>query len=331
MKVINEVNVANDAEWPVQFSKGYAEFYKSFHNEEIIYVSHSGLNAYMPVRKVKGRWLKMGQILHAPVRNAEELSKEEQSKFYKDLLLFLKKEKIFDRLIQPHPSGIMLSKPDNVPYCDFGTYLNYLQEHDPEALLYTYDPKYRKAVQHSIKNGGRTEFGKEQLPVFFELYKRTTERAGIHCDSYEYFEKLYHCLGNEHVDIGVIYDDNNPIGAILMIYSRYAALCTHAGSSGTESKLYGGMKHLHYDMMLRMKNRGVKLYDLVGVRLHSTNPSLEGIFRFKKGFGGILKEGFLWKADINSRPAGIYDWLQRIRAGKHAQFKDIIDQERPLS
>jgi lipid II:glycine glycyltransferase (peptidoglycan interpeptide bridge formation enzyme) len=79
-------------------------------------------------------------------------------------------------------------------------------------------------------------------------------------------------------------------------------------------------------MMKHLRDKGVKTYDLVGVRLNSSNESLQGVFRFKKGFGGDLKEGYLWKIDIAPIPMKIYDFLVRIRQGKNIQ-KDIIDQE----
>ena len=109
-----------------------------------------------------------------------------------------------------------------------------------------------------------------------------------------------------------------------MIYSEYAAFCTHAGSGG-ESKLYGGMKHLHYEMMKLLRDRGVKKYDLVGVRIGGHNPALEGVFRFKRGFGGQLKEGYLWKADSDGLHLKLYDMMSKL---KNPNLKpDIIDQE----
>jgi lipid II:glycine glycyltransferase (peptidoglycan interpeptide bridge formation enzyme) len=130
-----------------------------------------------------------------------------------------------------------------------------------------------------------------------------------------------------HTDLGVVYDENGPIGGIYMLWSKYSALCTHAGSGGVESKLYGGMKHLHYAMMLRMKERGVKLYDLVGVRINSSNAALQGVFRFKKGFGGILREGYLWKTDLSPLPR-IYDLVLLLKNRGRKAHGDIIDQER---
>jgi len=74
-----------------------------------------------------------------------------------------------------------------------------------------------------------------------------------------------------------------------------------------------------------MKESGVNKYDLVGVRIGNNDPALEGVFRFKKGFGGELKKGFLWKTDINPLKAKMYDLLIKIKHPNN-KYKDIIDQ-----
>ncbi len=312
-------------ESPVQFIKGFSDFYKQFHHNDVYFFYSEKLNAFLPLRLFQVKIFKFGQILHAPICNNVELAADQQQLFFVDLLDFLKSNNFCERLIQPHPFGIMLSVPDKSASCAFGTYINHLQDHTDEELLFTYDPKYRKAVNAAAKGGAEVRFGWSEFASFYNLYSQTTTRAGIHCDAVNYFETLYNCLGDEHLDCGVVYDNQQPIGSILMLYSGYAALCTHAGSGG-ESKLYGAIKLLHYEMMKRMKARGVKYYDLVGVRIGSTNESLEGVFRFKKGFGGVLKEGYLWKTDIAPLKSKMYDLLLKLKGGNNA-LKDIIDQE----
>ncbi|MBL7922868.1 MAG: peptidoglycan bridge formation glycyltransferase FemA/FemB family protein, partial [Bacteroidia bacterium] len=207
----------------------------------------------------------------------------------------------------------------------FGTYITDLSLYpDDDALLGTFDPKYKKAVQHSMKNGARVVFGKDCYDDFYKLYTHTTTRAGIFRDPPAFFEAQRRLLGDRHTETGVVYDGETAIGGIFMLYSRYAALCTHAGSGG-ESKLYGGMKYLHFEMMKRLRDAGVRYYDLVGVRIGSKNEALEGVFRFKKGFGGQLKEGFLWKADIAPLNVKLYNFIQKVRNKKISG--DIIDQE----
>jgi FemAB family len=317
-------NIFSD-ESPIQFLKGFSMFYNDYHGNEVKILYSEKLDAYIPIRYFKVKVFRFAQILHAPICNNVELEADAQQHFFEELVAYHQENELCQRFIQPHPYGILKAVPQGAQSCPFGTYINELSVMTEEELLFSFDPKYRKSVNHAEKNGAVIKFGKDQFNVFYELYRQTTERAGIHCDPVSYFEKLYKNLGEEYVEIGVVYDQDQAIGSILLIATKYSALCTHAGSGG-ESKLYGGMKMLHYQMMLRLKHRGVRLYDLVGVRINSNNESLEGIFRFKKGFGGTLKEGYLWKMDIAKVQTKVFDMMMRIRY-RSQTFRDIIDEE----
>ena len=315
----------DDDRWPVQLSPGFARFYHEYYKGDILLIHDSETDGWLPFHRIINRLARFGQILHAPVRYFQELDEEKQHFFYNKLLKFMAEEEVIHRFIQPHPFGMMLSKPDHCKAVRFGTYVtDFNTLTDDHQLLYSFDPKYRKAVQHSIKNGGRIVFGCAAYNDFYKLYENTARRTGMYQDPEEYFNLLREFVGEDHTETGVVYDGDTPIGGIFMLYSQYSALCTHAGSGG-ESKLYGGMKQLHYEMMRRMRDKGVQRYDLVGVRIGGRNPALEGVFRFKKGFGGTLKEGYLWKSDIEGMHLRIYDMMQRL---KNPNLKpDIIDQE----
>jgi hypothetical protein len=318
-----------DDSWPIQFLQGYSNFYEKEFSNEIILLEDAKTLACIPLKLFNSRIFKFGQILHAPVKDGVELNVEEQKIFLENLIHYLKSNRLVHRMVQPHPMGFMKYVPIGARSCAFGTYITELQEFDDEALLNSFDPKYKKAIQHSIKNGGRCEFGWKNFDMFYKIYSGTMTRAGLPIEPTEYFENLRKNIGDDHIEVGVVYDIDQPIGCILLMYSKYAAYCTHAGSGG-ESKLYGAVKQLHYEMMRRLRDKGVKKYDLVGVRLNSKDDSLQGIFRFKKGFGGTLKEGYLWKKDITKTPMAIYDTLLKIKLGNKLN-KDIIDQEAKLN
>lgn len=320
---INPENIFSD-ESPLQFQKGFSLFYQNYMNSEVKILYSENLNAFIPVRYFKLKVFRFAQILHAPVINDMELEASMQQQFFEELVSFHREQQLCQRFIQPHPYGILKAVPAGAQSCPFGTYINQLDTMTDTELLHSFDPKYRKSVNHAEKNGAIIRFGRDQFSAFHDLYKQTTARAGIHCDPVAYFDALYKYLGQDNIEIGVVYDQEQPIGAILLLYTKYAALCTHAGSGG-ESKLYGGMKLLHYKMMQHLKAKGVKVYDLVGVRINSNNEALEGIFRFKKGFGGALKEGYLWKMDIAPVQTKVFDLMMKIRY--RTTMRDIIDEE----
>ena len=315
----------NSEVWPAQFLSGFSEFYLYQYNKNIILIKDVELNAWLPIAIESKLFIREAQLLNAPIRNGVELDSSEQLLFFNRLIQTLTKKHIAHRIIQPHPAGIISAVPQNAKWIPFGTSITQLALFaTDEELLNSYDPKYKKAIQHSIKNGAVVKFGEEVHKDFYSLYSMTTQRAGIHQDTQKYFDDCRKYLGNENTLTAVVYDRDQPIGAIFINYSKHTSLCTHAGSGGT-SKLYGGIKYLHYETMKKLRDIGVQKYDLVGVRIGSHHEALEGVFRFKKGFGGNLKEGFLWKMDLANTTIKVYDLIQKI---KNRDIKtDIIDQE----
>jgi hypothetical protein len=311
-------------ESPFQFSAGFTLFYKNFMKEDLKIIYLPEMNAFIPIRFISSKFFSLAQILHAPICNNVELSPSDQLLFFEKLIYYFKKRNLAERLIQPHPYGILGAVPKKARSCEFGTYVINMHQHSIDEIFNNFHPKYQKAILHSEKNGAVVKFGLNVLPDFYTCYTATMQRAGLNLERFEFFQTLYRYLGDMHVTAGVVYDKNQPVGGIFMLHSRFAALCTHAGSNG-ETKLYGAMKFLHFEMIKRLKAQQIKKYDLVGVRIGNNDPALEGIFRFKKGFGGELKSGYLWKIDLNPIRAKMYDMLVNL---KHSQdkYKDIIDQ-----
>lgn len=309
---------------PFQFLPGFTMFYKHYMEDELSILYSENLDAFIPVRFFSSKLFTLGQVLHAPVRNNEELNPEEQHEFFNDMIEFFSVNNLCERLIQPHPYGILSAFPEQSKACEFGTYITDLANQSEENIFSNFHPKYQKAIHHSEKNGAEVRFGMANLNDFYHCYSATMERAGMKAEKIDYFRSLYKYMGEKHVSTGVVYDAEKAIGGIFIVHSYYAALCTHAGSTG-ESKLYGAMKMLHWEMMKKLKGKGVKKYDLVGVRISNNDPALEGIFRFKKGFGGDLKTGYLWKIDIKPMRARLYDLLVKIKNPGN-KYRDIIDQ-----
>ena len=314
-------------EAPFQFLPEYTNFFNAYHNEPLYIVYSTRFDCYMPLRLYSLKMFKLGQILYAPLyaKDYSVLPPGSQLAFFNEFIRFLKTNKLCERLIQPHPYAILGAVPPHSRSCEFGTYVIDLANKTEEEIFECFDKKYQKAIIHSQKNGAQIKFGREVLDDFYYTYLVTMKRANIPADFKIFFHKLYENLGEKHLTPAVVYDNNEPIGATFYIHSKYAAFCTHAGSAG-ESKLYGAMKLLHFEMMKMLKQSGVKRYDLVGVRLNNTNPALDGIFRFKKGFGGDLKSGYLWKTDLHPFKSKIYDMLSQLKFGKKTFSKDIIDQ-----
>lgn len=318
-----DLALIND-DWPYQFLSEYTRFQKHFDDSEYHIVHDNEHGCYMPVKIYKRKGFRFAQIKHAPVTENGELHASLQLGFFTNFIQFCKDESYCVRLVQPPPSGLLQAVPEGAQYIDFGSYVIDLAGQSEEEILDKFHPKYRKAVAHTAKNYNRIVVGKKALDDFYRLYLETMKRAKLQPVNRSEFQLLIDYLGEDRVTTAVIHDDERPVGAVFIIATRYAAYVTHAGSFG-KTRLYGSMKFLNYEMMKLMRSRGVKRYDFVGVRINNRNPALEGIFKFKQGFGGDLKKGYLWKMDINESAAGAFNMLQKVRIGKQP-LQDIIDQ-----
>jgi len=315
-----------DDRWPLPFHEELANYNFDTTQIDTLIFYDKQINAYMPVRYIKVKLLKFGQIQYAPLSDGELLSEEEEKLFLDHFIEYCRKKHLFHHLIQSHPSGFTRSFPNSSAYCPFGSYVTNLSLFDDESLLTSYDPKYKKAIAHSIKNGATVKLGLDQLPQFYILYQNSINKAKIYCDSHSSIQTLLRNLGPDKCEIGVVYDGEQAIGAILVQFTKHTAYVTHAGMGG-DSKLYGAMKYLHFEMMKHLRDKNVKFYDFVGVRINNKTASLDGIFRFKKGFGGKLNSGYLWKIDLNTSIMKVYNKIYDFRFKDLPHMKDIIDQE----
>jgi lipid II:glycine glycyltransferase (peptidoglycan interpeptide bridge formation enzyme) len=81
---------------------------------------------------------------------------------------------------------------------------------------------------------------------------------------------------------------------------------------------------MHWEAMRRFKEKSVKSYDFVGVRINPEKGSKqEGLLAFKERFGGRLVQGYIWKYPLSRSKYLAYQLAVRVLRGG-----DIVDQER---
>jgi peptidoglycan biosynthesis/recognition FemAB-like protein len=331
MELLNHLNPSDyrklsaiDDNWPYPFISEYTRFYKHYKNQDYYLIYDDKLDAYLPINIFKSKAFIFAQIEYAPFSEATELTADKQKDFFIRFLAFAKSTNLCTKLVQPTPSGLLAAVPDGAQFCEFGSYVTDLKNQTEEEIYGNINPKYRKAISHTGRNSARLEIGMHAIDDFYSLYENTMSRAGTYQVEKDYFINMSDYFGRERVHCAVVYDEFRPVGAVFILSTHYSAFVTHAGSFG-KTKLYGSMKYLNYEMMKYLKQKGVSRYDFAGVRINNRNPALEGVFKFKKGFGGELKKGYLWKIDISPRLSKAYMLMRKLQPHKKA-LPDIIDQ-----
>lgn len=320
-KRIGDVN-----DYPFVFSDGYAQFI-SVRNEKVILIADDN-NVIIPVRSFKVKFLKCIQILYTPLKNAQRLSASDEKVFLDKLLIWMKEKRFADRIVQPPPFCIFKAFPKDSQKAEFGTYFINLKDNSEIDLFQKIHPKHRNVIQNVINKGGQIRSGREELSVFYDLYKNTMCRSNLYCEPFEYFESFYDHL-SKNILCSVIYFNEKPQGAIFVPYTNQGAYYLYGASVDT-IELTGAMNYLHWETIKQFKNRGIKRYDFVGARLSDVSGTkLEGIQKFKQRFGSQLEKGYLWKADLRKYRCILFDLLLKARSILTGGLlgKDIIDQE----
>jgi lipid II:glycine glycyltransferase (peptidoglycan interpeptide bridge formation enzyme) len=207
-----------------------------------------------------------------------------------------------------------------------------LENRIEEDILQAMHTTHRYEIRAALRKGAEVRFGRAQLRPFFDLHAATMRRSNLGHDRLEFFEALFSVFSDlDSVCCAVVYSGETPMGGVLVPFTRHGGYYSYGGSAAAVEPP-GAVKLLHWEVIRRLRERGVAFYDFVGTRLSDVEGTkLEGIQRFKARFGGTLLEGCLWKSDITPKVASMFDLavaVQRaIRGNGRTQFADIIEQE----
>jgi len=141
----------------------------------------------------------------------------------------------------------------------------------------------RKGV--TIRDGGR-----EDLKDFHKIMQETGNRDDFLIRPLEYFEKMYDCLGKEHLRVIMADYEGQPIsGAIAILYGNKVWYLYGASSNKNRNVMPNYL--VQWEMIKWAVENKCDVYDFRGVSGHvDENHPQYGIYKFKKGFNGDFVE-----------------------------------------
>lgn len=149
---------------------------------------------------------------------------------------------------------------------------------------------------------------KADLPVFYQVLLETAKRDRFLIRNYSYFETMWDCLVEK--GLGRIflaeYEGKVIAGTLALIFGDKVWYLYGASSNNYRNVMPNYL--LQWAMISWAKERGCTLYDFRGVpgNLEEDNP-LYGLYRFKKGFGGVYTE-FIGEFDLVYDPFLYWSW-----------------------
>lgn len=173
----------------------------------------------------------------------------------------------------------------------FGTYVVDLAP-EPEALRAGLHKKHRYQLTKAEKAGVeiRTDIDAD---AFVALMEETYERGGKSL-SYtpRYLRRVVAAAASLPCLTVGAWAQERWQAVLLIPYDRRRGYFLHGASAA--SPVMGASVLAHVAAMERLRELGVAAYDLGGARAATVDPRLQGIFRFKKRFGGVFEPCWRW-------------------------------------
>jgi len=168
----------------------------------------------------------------------------------------------------------------------------------PEAWLERMKQKTRYNIRLAEKKGVCVRPSSDVV-TFHRMMRQTGERDGFGVHSLEYYQKAYDLFyPQQAVELFMAVYEERPLAG-LMVFARGSRAWYFYGASTEEERNRMPTYLLQWQAMLWAAARGCTSYDLWGVpdeeedfleaNFERRNDGLWGVYRFKRGFGGVLK------------------------------------------
>ena len=159
--------------------------------------------------------------------------------------------------------------------------------------------KTRYNIRLATKKGVVVKEGtREDLKEFHKIMVTTGIRDGFITRPLSYFEKMYDCLGKEHMKLLMAYIGETPIAGVIPIMYGNKTWYLYGASSNEHRNLMPNYL-LQWEMIKIALERKSDIYDLRGVPGIADDSN--GLYRFKKGFGAEYTE-FIGEVYIPFKP-----------------------------
>lgn len=134
-----------------------------------------------------------------------------------------------------------------------------------DELLKSFNEKTRYNVRLATRKGVTVREGtKEDLPIFYDIMKKTGSRDNFFIRPISYYEKIYDSLSKDHVKLIFAEFESKPISVVMPIKYGNKVWYLYGGSSNEYRNLMPNYL-LQFEMMKWGLNSGCDIYDFRGV------------------------------------------------------------------
>ncbi len=177
----------------------------------------------------------------------------------------------------------------------------YMEGMTADEIFANFHSKTRYNVRLATRKEVTCRIGtKEDLPAFVEIMKETAVRDGFLARSLSYFESMYDILGPEHLRLYLMEYQGQAIAGAITIYYGDKMWYLYGASSNRERNRMPNYL-MQWEMIQWAVEKNCRIYDFRGVTGDMEKTFLDGLIRFKAGFGAI-QDDFVGKMDMIFMP-----------------------------
>lgn len=162
--------------------------------------------------------------------------------------------------------------------------------------------KTRYNIKLAIKKGVEVELT-DDVDTFYELMLDTSKRDNFGVHSKNYYQSAYDLFKpNNQVALMIAKFKNTPLAGLMVFRSAERSWYFYGASNNLERNRMPTYL-LQFEAMKWAKSQGCEIYDLWGIPdereeilerdFDARSDGLWGVYRFKRGFGGIIKKAAL--------------------------------------
>lgn len=277
------------------------------------------LKCFLPYTIIKKSIVKLVRFRVETIPLQESFGTDEEKDFLNEIIKYFKQIKAHV-IIPATTNTIFRTYPDGAIAAPYGTYKINLSQSE-ESIWREMSSSHRRKIRLAEKNNIIIKNGFEFAEDVYRLIKDTFKRSNLGFMKIKDFKKYLNALG-QNVLISIAEYRGQIQAGIVVPFSNYSAYYVYGGS--IPSPVTGATNLLHWEAIKYFKNKGVKYYDFVGVRIEPEKGSKQdGLRQFKERFGGKLHMGYMWKYNLNYPIYLIYSAAVKILRGG-----DIVDNEK---
>jgi hypothetical protein len=160
---------------------------------------------------------------------------------------------------------------------------------------------HKDSIRRKIQRAQREQLAYEQgtggelLKKFYQLYVLTRRRHGLPPSPFRWFANIADCLG-DRAQLRLALKDENPVAAIITLKFGKTMVYKY-GASDSHFNNLGGTPFLFWKAI-----EEAKAQDLHALDLGRSDPSNDGLIRFKNQLGSIRTSLTYWKLPMSAQP-----------------------------